>query len=162
VLANTLADAVAVALALALPAAAVLGATEEAALMGTAVEPAVAAALVVAEALAVADALGEDVCAAAADANTMTVTTTSASILASASAGADGGTKAFLLNNIYSLLLTLGDDLLTPNASYGSRCDGVGASPKWVIFRPAAPRSTLSRVARVLTQGPLSRCWSGS
>ena len=51
VLANALADAVAVALPLALA----LGLTEEAALMGTAVEPAVADAPV-AEALAVADA----------------------------------------------------------------------------------------------------------
>jgi hypothetical protein len=72
-LANALADAVAVALPLALA----LGLTEEAALMGTAVEPAVADAPVAealaAEALALADASGEDVCCdRAADANSTT------------------------------------------------------------------------------------------
>ena len=67
-MANALADAVAVALPLALA----LGLTEEAALMGTAVEPAVADAPV-AEALALADASGEDVCCdRAADANSTT------------------------------------------------------------------------------------------
>jgi hypothetical protein len=72
-LANALADAVAVALPLALPLALALGPTEEAALMGTAVEPAVADAPVAAEALAVADASGEDVCCdRAADANSTT------------------------------------------------------------------------------------------
>jgi hypothetical protein len=66
-LANALADAVAVALALPLA----LGLTEEAALMVTAVEPAVADTL--AEALALADASGEDVCCdRAADANSTT------------------------------------------------------------------------------------------
>ena len=69
-MANALADAVAVALALALPLA--LGLTEEAALMVTAVEPAVAD-TPVAEALALADASGEDVCCdRAADANSTT------------------------------------------------------------------------------------------
>jgi hypothetical protein len=77
VLANALADAVAVALPLALPLALALGLTEEAALMGTAVEPAVADAPVAAEALppalAVADASGEDVCCdRAAEANSAT------------------------------------------------------------------------------------------
>jgi hypothetical protein len=77
VLANALADAVAVALPLALPLALALGLTEEAALMGTAVAPAVAGALVAealaAEALAVADASGEDVCCdRAVDANSTT------------------------------------------------------------------------------------------
>ena len=67
-MANSLADAVAVALPLALA----LGLTEEAALMGTAVAPAVADAPV-AEALAVADASGADVCCGrAADANSRT------------------------------------------------------------------------------------------
>jgi hypothetical protein len=67
-LANALADAVAVALPLALA----LGLTEEAALMGTAVAPAVADAPV-AEALAVADASEEDVCCGrAVDANSRT------------------------------------------------------------------------------------------
>ena len=72
-MANALADTVAVALPLALA----LGLTEEAALMGTAVEPAVADAPVAealaAEALALADASGEDVCCdRAADANSTT------------------------------------------------------------------------------------------
>ena len=71
-MANALADAVAVALALPLA----LGLTEEAALMVTAVEPAVADAPVaeaLPPALALADALGEDVCCdRAADANSAT------------------------------------------------------------------------------------------
>ena len=71
-MANALADAVAEALPLALA----LGLTEEAALMGTAVEPAVADAAVaeaLPPALAVADASGEDVCCdRAAEANSAT------------------------------------------------------------------------------------------
>ena len=68
-MANALADAVVVALPLALA----LGLTEEAALMVTALEPAVAEAPVAAEALAVADASGEDVCCdRAVDANSTT------------------------------------------------------------------------------------------
>ena len=71
-MANALADAVAVALPLALA----LGLTEEAALMGTAVEPAVAdapVAVALPPALAVADASGEDVCCdRAAEANSAT------------------------------------------------------------------------------------------
>jgi hypothetical protein len=73
VLANALAEAVAVALPLALA----LGLTEEAALMGTAVEPAVADAPVaeaLPPALAVADASEEDVCCdRAVDANSRTI-----------------------------------------------------------------------------------------
>jgi len=67
-----LANALAVAVAVALPLALALGLTEEAALMGTAVEPAVVDAPV-AEALALADALGEYVCCdRAADAKSTT------------------------------------------------------------------------------------------
>jgi hypothetical protein len=97
--------------AVALPPALALGLTEEAALMVTAGAPAVAEAPV-AEALAVADALGEDVCATAAGATS--IIAISASTQASSIARATNGAEVFLLNTTSSLLLAFGDDVLTP------------------------------------------------
>jgi hypothetical protein len=108
--------------AVALPPALALGLTEEAALMATAVAPAVADALV-AEALAVADAPGEDVCATAAGATS--ITAISASTQASSIARAAIGTEVFLLNTTsFSPPYVRGRP---PVASHSSRCGGVGA-----------------------------------
>jgi hypothetical protein len=121
------ADAVALALA--------LGATEEAALMGTAVEPAVADALAVGLEVAVMDALAEYVCAWAAEANTITIAATAATIQASITT-ATRGDKSFLLNNISLLLPMLGNN---PSPHFNRR-EGVGASRKRAICGLVAPK----------------------
>ena len=122
-------------MALALALALALGATEEAALMGTAVEPAVADALAVGLEVAVMDALAEYVCAWAAEANTITIAATAATIQASITT-ATRGDKSFLLNNISLLLPMLGNN----PSSHFNRREGVGASRKRAICGLVAPK----------------------